>query len=130
MIGSEAQLELALVAALLSVLALISSVFVWVTSRAKKVRQVEDQVLSELRAYKARAAQVDTQIGEWQVVVSGLLTQVEEFFERTVKERKRIVQQNAMANRGTDHAEPRDMSTMTRAEQLEMVDQHFRRLGR
>jgi len=120
------------VAALLAVLALVSTVFTWFTSRAKKVRLVEDQVLSELRSYKARADGVDTRIGEWQVTVSDLLNQVEDFFERTVKERKRIVQQNARAEQAQQPAEQDavDMALLPRAEQLQLVDEHFRKMGR
>ena len=124
--GSEAHIMLAAGAALFAVLALVASAFTWWTSRAKTVRLVEDQVLSQLRAYAARADQVDTRIQEWQVTVADILGQVEEFFDRTVKERKRITQQNAMANRQPEGPEEVDMSQMTRAQQLEIVDAHFR----
>jgi len=124
--GSEAQIMVSFGAAVLGVFALLASGFTWWTSRAKTVRLVEDQVLSQLRAYAARADQVDTRIQEWQVTVADILGQVEEFFDRTVRERKRITQQNAMANRQPESPEDVDMSTMTRAQQLEMVDAHFR----
>jgi len=132
MVGTEAQLLISSVAALLSVLALVSCVFTWMTSRAKKVRLVEDATLSELRSYKARADSVDTRIGEWQVTVTDLLNQVEDFFERTVKERKRIVQQNTRANQLTDEAAASidQMAALPRSQQLQLVDEHFRRMGR
>jgi len=118
------------VAALLSVLALVSCIFTWSASRAKKVRLVEDALLSELRSYKARADSVDTRLGEWQVTVSDLLNQVEEFFDRTVKERKRIVQQNTRADQRENEQPEVDISAMPRAQQLQLVDEHFRKMGR
>ncbi len=129
--GTETQLVLASVAALLSVLALVSCVFTWLTSRAKKVRLVEDQVLSQLRSYQARADRVDTRIAEWQVTVTDLLNQVEDFFDRTVKERKRIVQQNTRAERTNEEVASIDqMAALPRSQQLQLVDEHFRKMGR
>lgn len=130
--GTDTQLLVSSVAALLSVLALVSCVFTWMTSRAKKVRLVEDTLISELRSYKARADGVDTRIAEWQVTVTDLLNQVEDFFDRTVKERKRIVQQNARADQAQQPAEQDaiDMAGLPRAQQLQLVDEHFRKMGR
>jgi len=115
----------------LSVLALIASGFTWAVSRAKKVRLVEDQVISELRAHRSRADQVETKLGEWQVTITAILAEVEEFFDRTVKERKRIQQQNARAERpnGPPDETAVDMSTLSRSQQLEMVDRIFARRG-
>jgi len=113
------------------VLALVSCGFTWATSRAKKVRLVEDQVLSQLRSYQARADQVDTRIGEWQVTITDLLNQVEDFFDRTVKERKRIVQQNTRAERTSEEVASIDqMAALPRSQQLQLVDEHFRKMGR
>ncbi len=130
-VGSEAQLIVLSVSALFSVLALATCVVTWLTSRAKKVRLVEDACLAELRSYKARADAVDTRISEWQVTVTDLLNQVEDFFDRTVKERKRIVQQNAKAEKVTEeYASVDSMAALPRAQQLQIVDEHFRRMGR
>jgi len=88
-------------------------------------------VLSQLRSYQARADQVDTRIGEWQVTITDLLNQVEDFFDRTVKERKRIVQQNTRAERTTEEVGSIDqMAALPRSQQLQLVDEHFRRMGR
>jgi len=132
MTGTDPQLVISSLAAILSVVALVSSGFVWSVSRAKKVRLVEDQVISELRAHRARADQVDTKLGEWQVTITAILGEVEEFFDRTVKERKRIQQQNARAEAGNGQqadATAVDMSTLPRAQQLEMVDRIFASRG-
>jgi len=129
--GTSPHLLISGAGALFGLLALAGACFTWFASRAKKVRLVEDQVLSELRAYKARADQVDQRIGEWQVTVSGLLDQVEDFFERTVKERKRIAQQNVRAERQEEEVASVDqMATLPRHDQLRLVDEHFRRMGR
>jgi len=129
--GTDTQLLVSSVAALLSVLALVSCVFTWMTSRAKKVRLVEDTLISELRSYKARADGVDTRIAEWQVTVTDLLNQVEDFFDRTVKERKRLVQQNARAAQAAQPAEQAalDIAGLPRAQQLQPVDEPFRKMG-
>jgi len=131
MAGTDPQTLVSAFAALISMAALILAAFAWYGSAAKKVRLVEDQVLAELRSYKARADQVDDKIGQWQVTVTDLLNQVEDFFERTVRERKRIQQQNARAaavDQPPDQAAV-DMSTLPRHEQLRLVDEHFRRMG-
>lgn len=130
--GSESQLWIPALFLVCSGLQLGVLFFVWFASRAKKVRLLEDQVLSQLRSYQSRADQVDTRIGEWQVTVTDLLAQVEDFFERTVRERKRISQQNAQAKRGERDGDEReiDISTLPRAQQLQLVDEHFRKMGR
>jgi len=133
MTGTDPQLLLSSLAFALAVLALIASAFTWAVSRAKKVRLVEDQVISELRAHRSRADQVETKLGEWQVTITAILAEVEEFFDRTVKERKRIQQQNARADQVANGAEPDatavDMSTLSRAQQLDVVDRIFASRG-
>lgn len=136
MAGNEAQvlawgpqLIVSAVAVVFSLLALVSALFTWFTSRANKVRLVEDQVLSQLRAHQVKADHVDTRIAEWQVTVTDILAQVEEFFDRTVKERKRIAQHNAQAERNAGGG-PVDIRTLPRAEQLKLVDQRFLDSGR
>lgn len=120
---------------LLSVLALGASGFTWFTSRAKRVRLHEDHVLEQLRLQQARSDQVETKLSEWSVTVTSILGEVEEFFERTVKERQRIAQQNARADQKDLREVPvgdpldRDISGLPRAAQLELVDEHFRRRG-
>lgn len=124
-----------LVSGLLAFLAVLSSAFTWSTSRAKKVRLLEDQVLEQVRLQKARADQVDTKLAEWQVTIQSILGEVEDFFERTVKERQRIAQQNARAEQKETRAEvvdplAGDISSLPRAQQLQLVDDHFRKQGR
>jgi len=131
MAGTDPHLVLSGIAGLLSLLALIACVATWFASRAKKVRSVEEQIFSQLHAFKARAEAVDTRIGEWQVTLSDLLDQVESFFERTVKERKRITQQNARAEQANNELSSLDqMAALPRSQQLQLVDEHFKRMGR
>lgn len=130
MTGSEPQVVLSVLAVVLLLIAVGGNVFTWSTSRAKKVRLVEDQVLEELRLQRARAEQVETRLAEWQVTIQGILAEVEEFFERSVKERKRISQSNAMAARREEQEQaPVDIADLPRAEQLQVVDEAFRRRG-
>jgi len=131
MSGTDPQLVLSSLATVLAVAALIASGFTWSVSRAKKVRLLEDQVISELRSHRTRADQVETKLGEWQVTITAIAGEVEEFFQRTVKERKRITQQNARQEQ--QNAEPDatavDMSTLSRSQQLEVVDRIFASRG-
>jgi len=94
----------------------------WFTSRAKKVRLLEDAILSAVRTQRERADQVDVKLGEWQVTITSMLAEVEEFFDRSVKERKRA---QMAANRATAEAPANagvpDMTTLSRSDQISVV---------
>jgi len=112
------------------VFTILSCSFTWWTSRAKKVRILEDQLMEHVRLQKLRADQVDTKLGEWQVTITSILAEVEEFFERTVKERQRIAQQNARAELKEQKQEPvdplsMDIRSLPRHQQLQLVTEHF-----
>lgn len=100
---------------------LLASFATWFTSRAKKVRLLEDAILSAVRTSRERSDQVDVKLGEWQVTITGMLAEVEEFFDRSVKERKRT---QMAANRATEpvgNVGPPDMSGLSRSDQLSVV---------
>jgi len=132
MLETPPHILLSATACLLSLLALLGCVFTWFSSRAHKVRGLEDQIVSQIRTYAARADQVDHKLGEWQVTITGILGEVEEFFDRTVKERQRIQQQNRRAEQQTNEEVNSidQMAALPRAAQLQLVDDHFRKLGR
>jgi len=93
----------------------------WFTSRAKKVRLLEDAILSAVRTQRERGDQVDVKLGEWQVTITSMLAEVEEFFERSVKERKRSqMAANRAAEIGGNAGAP-DMGSLTRSDQLAVV---------
>ena len=110
----EIALALTMVALVLSTSALVGSVFTWFASRAHKVRFLE----TELRE---RSDRVEMKLAEWQTTLTSMLAEVEEFFERTVKERKRIT-------RRTDPELPTGpvpFDQLSREEQKEVVRLHF-----
>lgn len=119
--GSDPQLWIVSVVILGTVLSLLGSVTTWFLSRAKKVRDLEDLVLGAVRSQEMKLA-------EWQTTITGILAQVEEFFERTVRERKRT-QLAANKLRDDGNGEPRidldHMESLPRAMQLELVRKHF-----
>jgi len=92
----------------------------WHTSRAKKVRALEDAILSTVRTQRERADQVDVKLGEWGVTIQGMLSEVEEFFERSVKERKRS---QMAANRAevAGNAGAPELGSLSRSDQLAVV---------
>jgi len=111
---------------------IISCSFTWWASRAKKVRIVEDELMEHVRLQKLRADQVDTKLGEWQVTITSILGEVEEFFERTVKERQRIAQQNKRAEQAqAPPVDPlaQDIRSLPRAQQIALVHEHFNKQG-
>ncbi len=72
-----------------TLISLLACLGTWATSRAKKVRLLEDQVVSAVRAQRERADQMETKLAEWHVTMTAMLAEAEEFFSRSVKERKR-----------------------------------------
>ncbi len=99
MAGTEAHALIFTIMGVITLMLSLGMASTWQASRAKKVRLLEDQVVSAVRAQRERADQVETKLAEWQVTIQGILAEVEEFFERTTKERKRILMAN---NRAAD----------------------------
>ncbi len=130
--GSNPQLWILSAVILGTTLSLLGSVTTWYLSRAKKVREVEDQVLAAVRTLRARAEQVEVTLAEWQTTIKGILAEVEDFFDRSVKERKRAmlaankVEGAAAAVAAQDTAPDLDhMGNLPRSAQLELVRRHF-----
>jgi len=92
----------------------------WFTSRAKKVRVLEDAIMVTVRAQRERADQVDVKLGEWGVTIQGMLAEVEEFFERSVKERKRSQMAANRAAEGNAGGVP-ELGALSRSDQLAVV---------
>jgi len=107
---------------LISVLACLAT---WHHSRAKKVRLLEDEVVSAVRGLRARADANDTKLGEWQVTITSMLAEVEEFFERSVKERKRATVAETRATAATQAGNSQGFELMSRADQIEALRGHF-----
>jgi len=89
MSGTDPHLLVFSVVGLGTLVSFLACLATWHTSRAKKVRLMEDQVVSAVRAQRERADQIEVKLGEWQVTITAMLAEAEEFFERSVKERKR-----------------------------------------
>jgi len=124
MVGTDPHLALFAVLAACTLVSLLGCLATWHTSRAKKVRLLEDQVLSAVRALRERADQVDIKLGEWQVTITAMLAEVEDFFDRSVKERKRAkvaeTRMNAAAEGGNAQYVP-----VGRSDQIDAVRAHF-----
>ncbi len=100
----------------------------WHFSRAKKVRSLEDAILDTVRVGRERADQVDLKLGEWQVTIQSMLAEVEEFFDRSVKERKRA---QMAAHRATEAGNgPTDLASLSRGDQISVVRGVFNAEGR
>lgn len=125
MMGTDPHLLAAVTASALSLLAIGCSAFTWFTSRAQKVRAIEDQVLTIVRSYQVKVSQMETQLADWKVTIQSILSEVEDFFERTTKERKRIQAQNQRAEQMTQNNQPVDMSQLPRDAQMAEIRQHF-----
>lgn len=87
--GTDPHLLIILLVGGCTLISLLASLGTWFASRAKKVRLLEDQVVSAVRAQRERADQMETKLAEWQTTMVSMLAQAEEFFDRSVKERKR-----------------------------------------
>jgi len=119
MAGTDPHVVFFIIMGLNTLILLLASFATWFTSRAKKVRLLEDAILSAVRTSRERADQVDVKLGEWQVTITAMLAEVEEFFDRSVKERKRA---QMAANRAevSGNAVP-DLGSLSRADQLNVV---------
>ncbi len=86
------------------------------------MRLLEDQVVSAVRAQRERADQMEMKLGEWQVTMTSMLAEAEEFFSRSVKERKRA--HVAVAReQAAQTAAP--FEQMGRGDQIEQLRAHF-----
>jgi len=120
MTGSDPQVVILAVVILGTVVSLLGSLTTWLLSRAKHMRAMEESVLRSLSTQEIKLA-------EWQASIKGMLAEVEDFFDRSVKERKRAV---FAANKiEHDHETPQinldNMAGLSRAAQLELVRLHF-----
>ena len=119
--GSDPQVLIFAVVILGTVISLLGSLTTWVLSRAKHMASLEQSVLNSLSTQELKLA-------EWQTTIKAMLAEVEDFFDRSVKERKRAVFASTKAEAAAA-AEPQvsleNMSHLPRAMQLEMVRQHF-----
>jgi len=125
MSGTDPHLLIFSVLGLCTLMSLLASLGTWHTSRAKKVRLLEDQVVSAVRAQRERADQIEVKLGEWQVTMTAMLAGAEEFFERSVKERKRahVAVAREQAAQAAGVVAPFD--GMARSDQLASLREHF-----
>jgi len=126
MAGTDPQLIGLAVVGMLSLTAGIGSIFTWYASRAKKVRAAEDQILAIVRSYQLRVGGMETQLAEWKAVIEGILEEVQEFFERTTRERKRIQTTQRRAEEVANQNDtPLDLSVLPRDAQMAAVRSAF-----
>jgi len=119
MAGTDPQVVVFIVLGLNTLILGLACFGTWFTSRAKKVRVLEDAIMVTVRAQRERADQVDVKLGEWGVTIQGMLAEVEEFFERSVKERKRS---QMAANRAVEgNAGVPELGALSRSDQLAVV---------
>jgi len=122
MAGTDPHLLVFLVVGGSTLISLLACLGTWATSRAKKVRLLEDQVVSAVRAQRERSDQMETKLAEWHVTMQSVLAEAEEFFSRSVKERKRAhvaVAREQAAQQGA----PFDQ--MDRSSQIDSLRAHF-----
>jgi len=121
MAGTDPQVLIFTVMGLNTLILLLACFGTWFTSRAKKVRLLEDAIMATIRTQRERADQVEVKLGEWQVTIQSMLAEVEEFFERSVKERKRS---QMAANRATElagNSAAPELSALSRSDQISVV---------
>jgi len=105
-----------------TLISLVSSIITWHLSRAKKVRLLEDQVVSVSRAQRERVDAMETKLAEWHVTMQAVLAEAEEFFSRSVKERKRA---HVAVAREQAAAAPPAFEVQSRSDQIETLRAHF-----
>ncbi len=111
------------VSTLISLLACLGT---WNTSRAKKIRLMEDAILSAVRALRERADAVDVKQGESQVTIAAMLAETQEFFDRSVKERKRAtVAESRVAAAAASGGNAEGFALMSRSDQIDALRGHF-----
>jgi len=122
MAGTDPHLLIFSLLGLITLTTLSASLGTWYTSRAKKVRLLEDQVVSAVRAQRERADQIEVKLAEWQVTMTSMLAEAEEFFSRSVKERKRA---NVAVAREQAAQSAVPFDGMGRSDQLAQLRAHF-----
>jgi len=127
MSGTDPHLLVFSMVGLGTIISLAACLGTWHTSRAKKVRLLEDQVVSAVRAQRERADQVELKLQEWTVTITGILAEVEEFFERSVKERKRAGVAASRAEQAQQMGGGQQFDSLSRSDQLTQLRQHFER---
>ena len=125
MAGTDPQLIVFGISGSLALLAMLGSVLTWYASRAKKIRSAEDQIMGIVRGYQMRVGQMETQLAEWKTVIEGILGEVQEFFERTTRERKRIQTTQRRAEEIAQNDTPLDITTLPRDAQMAAVRTAF-----
>ncbi len=125
MLRTDPHLPFFVVSVILALCAGVGSILTWYASRAKKVRAVEDQIMGIVRTHQLRVGQFETQLAEWKVVMEGILGEVQEFFERTTRERKRTQTQIRRAEELTATNSPPDIAVMPRDQQVAAVRSAF-----
>jgi len=69
---------------------------------------------------------METQLAEWKAVIEGILEEVQEFFERTTRERKRIQTTQRRADEQSNQNDtPVDLSLLPREQQMAAVRDAF-----
>ncbi len=121
-VGTDPHLLVFSIVGLGTLMSLLACIATWHLSRAKKVRLLEDQIVSAVRAQRQRADQLETKQAEWQVTMTAMLAEAEEFFSRSVKERKRA--HVAVAREQAAAAAPA-FDAMDRGSQIEQLRVHF-----
>ncbi len=121
--STDPQLLIFLFVGACTLISVLACVLTWSASRAKKVRLFEDQVVSAVRGMRERADQVETKLAEWQVTITGVLAEAEEFFDRSVKERKRSQAAVAREHAATPATMP--LQSLSRADQVAAVRASF-----
>ncbi len=102
---------------------LLGSIVTWHLSRAKKVRLLEDQVVSVSRAQRERVDGMETKLAEWHVTMQAVLAEAEEFFSRSVKERKRA--HVAVAREQAAQNPAQAFEVLSRSDQIDSLRAHF-----
>jgi len=125
MLGTDPQLIGLAVVGMISLTAGLGSVLTWYSSRAKKIRVAEDQILEIARDAKLRVGSMETQLAEWKAVIEGILEEVQELFERTTRERKRIQTTQRRAEEVAANDTPLDISVLPRDAQMAAVRSAF-----
>jgi len=105
-----------------TLISLLASITTWHLSRAKKVRLLEDEVVSVSRAQRERVDGFETKLAEWHVTMQAVLAEAEEFFSRSVKERKRA---HVAVAREQAAAAPQAFDVLSRSDQIEHLRAHF-----
>jgi len=122
MTGTDPHLLILSVVGGCTLISLLASIATWHLSRAKKVRALEDQVVSVSRAQRERVDGMETKLAEWHVTMQAVLAEAEEFFARSVKERKRA---HVAVAREQAAAAPQPFEVLSRSDQIDSLRAHF-----